>query len=36
MRKRHVNLKTILSRSKTILSGDNDDVIMPKKSEEPF
>jgi len=36
MRKRYVNLKTILSRSKTILSGDNGDVIKPKESEEPF
>ena len=36
MRKRYVNLKTILSRSKTILSGANGDVIMPKDSEEPF
>ncbi len=29
-------MKTILSRSKTILSGANGDVIMPKKCEEPF
>jgi len=36
MRKRYVNLKTILSRSKTILSGVNGDVIKPKESEEPF
>ncbi len=29
-------MKTILGRSKTILSGDNGDVMMPKESEEPF
>ena len=29
-------MKIILSRSKTILSGDNGDVIMPKESGEPF
>jgi hypothetical protein len=36
MRKRYVNLKTIPSHSKTILSGDKGDVMMPKESEEPF
>ena len=29
-------MKTILSRSKTILSGANGDVMMPKEIEEPF
>jgi len=29
-------MKTLLSRSKTFLSGDNGNVIMPKESEEPF
>ena len=36
MRKRYVNVKTLPSRSKTILSGANGDVIRPKESEEPF
>ena len=36
MRKRYVNLKTILSRSQTFLSGENGDVIMPEESEELF
>ncbi len=34
MRKRYVNLKTIPSCSKTILSEDNGDVIKPKEIEE--
>ena len=36
MRKRHVNLKTIPSRSKAILSGDGGDTIKPKESEGLF
>ena len=36
MRKRYVNLKSIRSRGKTILSGANGDVMMPKESEELF
>ena len=36
MRKRYVNLKTIRSRSQTILSGENGDVIMPEEIEKLF
>ena len=36
MRKRYVNLKTIPSRSKAILSEDNGDVMMSNERAEPF